>query len=242
MYSQVTRSFKKMIKQTKTGFWKGTVNSSFPHTGFFEAFPLGKCGAGEERRTPCCPLMTYFGANPPAQCPATSQALQLLPTGAQLMAAWRDGPVLSPPLIPSREIWLAGGRGCPYSSGEITEISPHHSAVFLCGALARRAARDLLVSSASWSCGSMPFANLLVWPWTSSPAQCKAPHLYERQMFLTPSMSYSFALSVGHLLTVLLSHGEGSRWALFGQATCQGRCKLSQKESRGEVKSAPAPV
>lgn len=65
--------------------------------------------------------------------------------------AWRDGPVSSPPAIPSREIWPAGGRGCPCSSGEITEISPHHSAVFLFGALARRAARDLLVSSASWN-------------------------------------------------------------------------------------------
>lgn len=96
--------------------------------------------------------MTYFGANPPAQCPATSQALQLREScclmGALITGAWRDGSVSSPPLIPSRETWLAGGRGCPCSSGEMTEISPHHSAVFLCGALQRRAARDLLVSSA----------------------------------------------------------------------------------------------
>jgi len=89
--------------------------------------------------------MTYFGANPSSECPATSQALQLWEsrssTGSVLRGpvtgAQRDSSISSPPVIPSGEIGLAGGSGCSRLSDELTEqISPTSwPGAFLHGAL-----------------------------------------------------------------------------------------------------------
>lgn len=184
--------------------------------------------------------MTYFGANPPAQCPATSQALQLRERCSPRSPAWIRP---SPPEIPSGEIWLAGGRGCPCSSGEITEISPHHSAAFLCGALARRAARDLLVSSAR---GDELGAERLCWsvlhPWLLQicssglgPALLlnAKRHIFMRGRCFSPPACPTALPCLWGILSLCCS--------VWG-AVCQGRCTLSQKQSREEVKRAPAPV
>lgn len=171
--------------------------------------------------------MTYFGANPPAQCPATSQALQLRERCSPRSPAWIRP---SPPEIPSGEIWLAGGRGCPCSSGEITEISPHHSAAFLCGALARRAARDLLVSSAR---GDELGAERLCWsvlhPWLLQicssglgPALLlnAKRHIFMRGRCFSPP---ACPTALPHLWGIL------SLCCSVWGAVCQGRCTLSQK-------------
>lgn len=170
----------------------------------------------------------------PCHQPSPPAGGSCCPTGGEPCSGGLAGWIcLSPPVIPSRGIWLAGGRGCPCPSGEITEMSPHHGTVFLCGALGRRGSAAV---SAGWSAvDPCPLQICLSGLGPALLLNAKR-HIFMRGGCLSPPACPT-ALSGLWGIPSLCCSAVG--WA---SGVCQGRCRLSHEESRGEVKRAPAPV
>lgn len=153
----------------------------------------------------------------------------------------RGGSISSPPVIPSREVWLAGGRGCPCSSGEITEISPCHSSAFLPGKEGSTGSAGvrgdkLGAKRLCWSAVDPCLLQICLSGLGPALLLNAERHVFMRdRSFSPPACPTALAGLWGILSPVLLSLGEASKVG----SVYQGRCKLSQKESREDVKRAP---